>query len=142
MADFQLRARVTWAPRSDIGQFISTRITPAVRQATRDACDALVEEAKTLCPVDTGALRDSIKADVADGDRTVVGTVSANTSYASYVEYGTGIRGASSVGAGPYPYSPNWPGMPAQPFMRPAADTSRDMIKERYKSALTVAMQK
>lgn len=43
------------------------------------------EIAKSVCPVDTGTLRESISAEC-DGNRA---EISANTDYASYVEFGT-----------------------------------------------------
>jgi hypothetical protein len=51
------------------------------------------------------------------------------------VEFGTGRRGASSAGAGPYSYDPNWPGMVAQPYMRPALDTARPQILAAFAEA-------
>jgi len=56
-------------------------------------------EAKTLCPVDTGALRRSILAEV----EQFSATIAPHTEYDAYVEFGT--------------YK-----MAAQPYMRPAAD--------------------
>lgn len=43
------------------------------------------ETARELCPVDTGTLKNSITV---NGD-TKIATVSANTDYAEYVEFGT-----------------------------------------------------
>lgn len=43
------------------------------------------ETAKSLCPVDTGELRDSISVS-SDGN---IATVSTNTDYAAFVEFGT-----------------------------------------------------
>ncbi len=56
-------------------------------------------DAAAMAPVDTGQLRDSITA---EADR-----VTTDVEYAAYVEYGTSDT-------------------PAQPFMRPAADTVDD----------------
>ncbi|MBB3665913.1 hypothetical protein FB384_004872 [Prauserella sediminis] len=47
--------------------------------------------ARTLCPVDTGLLRASINENVAVQGLTIVGTVSAETNYATYVH--EGVRG-------------------------------------------------
>jgi HK97 gp10 family phage protein len=120
-----IRATATFTPRSDAGRFVSSKITPAVIEATSDIAQIVLLEAQALCPVDTGALRDSGRVDVQDSGAVAVGTVTFEKYYAAYVEYGTGQRGAASPGAGPYPYSPTWPGMPAQPFLRPALDTVR-----------------
>ena len=121
-----------YTPRSDIGQFIATKIVPGLLEAV-DACGQIVEdEAKLLCPVRTGALRDSIGHRVDQTGSSVYSTVYAGEDYAGYVEMGTGIRGAASPGAGPYEYSATWPGMEAQPYLRPALDSTRDQNKTAF----------
>lgn len=104
-------------------------IVPAVVAAVTEGCTAIVDEAEAIVPVETGELRDSIHtASVSLIGTQVQGVVVADSPHAAFVEYGTGQRGASSAGAGEGPYSPNWPGMAAQPFMRPALDTARPAI--------------
>ena len=79
----------------------------AVRNAIRDRATSLLdnigatiaEEARRLCPVDTGQLKASIGYIVRPSDMTV--QVYADKSYAIFVEYGTSR-------------------MAAQPFLRPA----------------------
>lgn len=127
-----IRATATFTPRNDLGQFIATRIMPGVVDATTDAGLVVLLEAQALCPVDTGALRDSGRVEVTQTDRTAIANVVFDEPYAAYVEFGTGIRGAASAGAGPYPYDPEWPGMRAQPFLRPALDNSRDEMIGEY----------
>lgn len=61
------------------------------------AAEQVKNSAKSLCPVDTGRLRDSISVN-AEGSTAVV---SANTDYAAYVEFGTSK-------------------MPPQPYLVPA----------------------
>ncbi len=103
----------------------------------------IVQEAKDLCPVDTGFLRDSIAASEPDETgKTVVGAVVASAPYSSFVEFGTGIRGAASPGAGKGPYSPTWPGQPAQPYLRPALDSTRTVVKEAFAGSLSVELKK
>lgn len=58
-----------------------------ISKALNKACLVVENEAKRLCPVDTGDLRNSITHEVDDG----VGIVGTNKEYAPYVEYGTGI---------------------------------------------------
>lgn len=138
-----LKATAQYTPRGDLGQFISVHITPAVRQAVADSCAVVVEEAKAIVPVDTGFLRESIHAtEPQDRQRTVVGSVVADAPYAGYVEYGTGIAGAASPGAGPYPYNPRWPGMKAQPYLRPALDATRGQIREAFESAISLELKR
>ena len=73
-----------------------------MQSMTIRTADKIVKEAKRLCPVDTGHLRDSIKRSAskrtARGYRVIVGTP---VRYAGYVEFGTRK-------------------MSAQPYLRPA----------------------
>ena len=62
-------------------------------EAALNECGNIMEAtAKELCPVDSGQLMRSIRKQpvVVEGDQAYV-EVSTNTSYAPYVEYGTGI---------------------------------------------------
>jgi len=95
-------------------------IGTAVQESVFEVGSTLLSRAKTYCPVDTGALRDSIDMTLSDDKRSAV--IAPGVPYDAYVEFGTGIRGAASPGAGPFNYDANWPGMVAQPYMRPALD--------------------
>ncbi len=134
---FQLKATAQYTPRNDVGQFIAQRITPAVMAATEEAAGVVLVEAQAIVPVRTGALRDSGKVGEA---REVNGRATAEViftePYSAYVEMGTGIRGSQSPGAGPYPYNPAWPGMAAQPYLRPALDTARQEMLGIYQLRL------
>jgi HK97 gp10 family phage protein len=110
------------------GQFIAAKVTPAVTASVTAACQLVEQEAKSLCPVDTGTLAQSISFRVDEVGASIQGTIYAAADYAGYVEFGTGQRGAGSAGAGPYPYSATWIGHPAQPFLRPALDTAREAV--------------
>ena len=132
-------ATVRFTPR-DNGRFVSAVVSPAVR-ASVAASAALVESrAKELCPVDTGRLRDSIFTRTVESEQAIRAYVAPNTPYAGYVEFGTGIRGAASPGAGSGPYSATWLGMPAQPFMRPAIDEAREPIRELFRANLSATI--
>lgn len=135
-----LGATATFRPRGDLGQFVASVITPAVRTSVEQSAEVLVEAAKAYCPVDTGALRDSITSKITETAKTIVATVDAGMPYAGYVEFGTGIRG-SETGNGPFPYNPSWPGMVAQPFMRPAMDDTRETIRDYFASNIAVALR-
>ncbi len=78
---------------------ITARFPGAVRAAVAKAAYDIEADAKTLCPVDTGALRGSIKTQV-EGTSA---KVTASMEYAGYVEFGT------------YKMAP-------RAYMRPAAD--------------------
>lgn len=84
------------------------QIEKAIREAARDelkaALDYGVAMAKLYVPVDTGELRDSIKAGKLVGNQYgVKGEITATAEHALYVELGTSK-------------------MRAQPYLRPAAD--------------------
>lgn len=123
-----MRATATYTPRGEAGRFIETVIRPAAREGVRKAAAHVLDVAKGIVPVDTGALRASGYTDVKDTPRTVVGVIGFSEHYAMYVEYGTGRAGAASAGRGAGPYSSSWPGMPAKPYLRPALDITRQDI--------------
>ena len=125
------RATSTFTPVA-ISRAMAT-VVPRLVAAVEDASLSVMFEAQAIVPVDTGELQSSIGTGPVELVGSVVtGTVEANAPYASFVEYGTGQRGAASAGAGAGPYSPNWPGMPAQPYMRPALDTARPAIIDAF----------
>ena len=85
-----------------------------------------------LCPVDTGALRNSIRSVVKEEGTGIVAEVVTNLEYAPYVEFGTGIKGENSpsppkanVGQG---YRSDWVGQVAQPFLYPALANNKDKV--------------
>jgi len=132
-----ISARATFKPRNDIGQFIQGSIAPAVVASVTASCKLIEDSAKGYCPVDTGALRDSITSAVSTSGSTTVGIVAPHTDYASFVEFGTGRKGDPSV-----PHNQNWPGMPPQPYMRPAFDSSKDAVKEIFRGQIALALRK
>ena len=72
---------------------IAAQIEEKLGAAVAAGAEAVAENARSVCPVDTGALRNSIAV-------TQNGTsaeISANTDYAAYVEFGT-----SRTAAQPY----------------------------------------
>lgn len=87
--------------------------------------------------VDTGNLRNSVTHQVDDGENAVY--IGSNTSYAAYVELGTGKH---YPGGRPTPWvyqddEGNWhwtAGNPARPFLKPAvadhAQTYRNIIED------------
>lgn len=142
MSVASLKASVQYTPRGDLGRFITTTITPGIIAGVAAAQGLIVQEAQTLCPVRTGFLRDSIAAaDPDDSGKTVTGAIVATAPYAAYAEFGTGRRGAASAGAGKGPYTMTWPGMVAQPYLRPALDNTRDVVKEAFASTLSLTLK-
>lgn len=64
---------------------IAGRLENDMPSIVLSAAEHVRNSAQSLCPVDTGRLRDSISVNT-DGNTAVV---SANTDYAAYVEFGT-----------------------------------------------------
>ena len=115
---------------------ITALIIPKLVAAMNESVALVQDEAQAIVPVDTGELKAHIETEVTWAGNSVDGEVSANSNHAAYVEYGTGIRGAASAGAGPGPYSPSWPGQIAQPYLRPALDGSKAKILAIFEDKL------
>ena len=99
--------------------------------------------AKNKSPVDSGALRQSIRADKAKVQgENVTATVSTNLEYAPYVEFGTGSRGQSTNTNTEVEvsYRSDWRGNKAQPFLWPALRENRNnsikIIREEVRKAV------
>lgn len=82
--------------------------------AVAKAAEAVAEEAKRSCPVDTGALRSSIGVSSKD----MSAQISAEADYAAFVEFGT-YRTA------------------AQPFLVPALINSADAVVDIIRDAIS-----
>ena len=110
-----------------------------ISKALNKACLVVENEAKRLCPVDTGDLRNSITHEVDDG----VGIVGTNKEYAPYVEYGTGIFAVEGNGRDtPWSYKDdegNWHttiGQKPQPFLKTALDKQKKNVIKIFKETL------
>lgn len=115
-------------------------------------------EAKLLCPVDQGTLRNSIGVSVRESSNKIEGKVTTNMEYAPYVEFGTGKKGENSGGdkyPGPLSYKQDkwlvvipdlvvdddrgirWiDGQPAQPYLYPALKNNEDKVIKNITSDL------
>ncbi len=129
-----------------------------VKKAVKNGCKVVQAEAKLLCPVDKGELRNSIRTKVDNTGDKIVGTIYTNKSYASYVEFGTGPKGEAdhdgiSPNITPSYKSKGWSyydkekdkyihtrGQPAQPYMYPALhnniDTAKASIARKVKKSI------
>lgn len=71
------------------------------RQAAKAGVEHAVKlvqgDAKMLCPVDDGRLRNSIQGTTTDDGTRITGVISTNVEYAPYVEFGTGPVGQASA---------------------------------------------
>lgn len=140
--DFRASAKFTPVEASRLQALFVPRIVDAVTEA----CGAVVEEARTYCPVDSGDLVSNIGIGSVELVGTVVqGTVTATSGHAAFVEYGTGVRGEGTypgelpeenvpfTGSWVYDYKQqDWQGHQAQPFMRPALDSAQPAIRDAF----------
>lgn len=114
----------------------------AVLQATKK----VQGDAKDLAPVDTGRLRNSIQATVEEKDGEIIGKVSTNVEYATYIEFGTGKRGEESPSPPKSPeglnYREDWIGIPAQPFLYPAAAQNKETVPKIVSAHLKKEIRK
>lgn len=101
-------------------------------------------DAKDLCPVDKGELRNSIHSGTVIKGDSIEGTVGTNKEYAAYVEMGTGQRGAESSSPPKAPvdgYREDWTGMEAQPYLYPSLmqnkDTANKLCTEELQKELS-----
>ncbi len=86
----------------------------AIRKAVRDTTEAAAEIARTLAPVDTGALKDSITTFYQGNQFSSVGTIDVGVPYGIYQELGTR-------------------NMAAHPFLTPAIDAVSQQFQETIK---------
>lgn len=116
------------------GRGVIVRISGNLQRVVEHGQAIVKQEAEALVPVDTGELFLSISAPpVVDTGELIIGEVVASAPHAGFLEFGTGIRGASSINAGPYPYNMDWLGINPQPYLRPALDLARDRIREQLR---------
>lgn len=101
----------------------------AIERAVQRGCMTVQAEAKLLCPVDEGELRNSISTKVDVSNEGVTGKVYTNKEYAPYVELGTGSRGEASYdGEMDVTYNTEWAGQPAQPYLYPALKNNEEAV--------------
>lgn len=136
-----ISAVARWTPRGDLGRFCEANVSPAAQDATDQAAQMLQLEARALCPVRTGALRDSISILRGQSEKSCWAKVGPTLDYAPYVEFGTGIRGEASPGAGRGPYSRLWPGMVAQPYLRPALEITKGPIRDVFQAQVSTGIR-
>lgn len=112
---------------------------PNAAKGMQNGLKRVVREAKQVCPVDTGELLNSIRAEVNEYATFVTGTVGTNKEYAVYVEMGTGDRGRESGGNGSpvkASYRTKWGGMRARPYLWPAWKANREKVLASIRRAV------
>lgn len=115
-----------------------------VSKALNRACLVIENEAKRLCPVDTGDLRSSITHEVHND----IGIVGTNKEYAPYVEFGTGIFAVEGNGRDtPWSYQDDkgeWHttvGQKPQPFLETAIQTKKKLVIKVFNDEITRQIQ-
>lgn len=123
-------------------------------KAVHASCRLVQGEAKLLCPVDSGALRGSIRVSVEEQGDMVEGCIFTNMEYAPYVEFGTGPVGeANHTGVSPQvdlSYSQTgWKtpfgyteGQSAQPFLYPALKDNEERVKRNIANYISREIRK
>lgn len=106
-------ARETWNDPAQFVQAVTLQVAGQIGQA-------LVERARELVPVRTGATRDSITYRLEQQGGAIHIIFGAYTPYAIFLELGT-VK------------------MEARPFLRPAVDAIAQTIADRFAAAFNVA---
>lgn len=104
----------------ELGEHVLT----AAKQALKEGADMVVNDAKSRCPVRTGALKNSIKAESLEYGAAY--EISADAKNQNNVAYGQFVE-----------FSPN-----GHPFLYPALDANVDTIKEDVKRAIQGAIRR
>lgn len=144
---------------------LSDKLVEAAASGMSTGLLAMERDAKKLCPVDTGDLRNSIHTEVSTDGGAVKGKLIANSDHAVYVEMGTGDVGRASGGNGsgvnvsyrhggwfvPLPRTAVmlrdtilregsggfWTnGQPARPYLYPAYQQNRGKLVEKIRAAI------
>lgn len=127
-----IETRVIWN-----GDREKRQMGDAVVRALIRATNKVQADAKLLVPVDTGNLRGSIVTAVDNNKQ--IGTVTTNSKYAFYIEFGTGrLKEGGGGRATPWRFFSTrygWvttTGSKPYPFMRPALNNNKDKIKKMF----------
>lgn len=121
-------------------------VNRVVEVGMRTGAQQVQAAAKLLAPVapDSGELRNSIHTAVeSDGDG-ISAYVYTDSDHAAFVEFGTGQRGMAGGGDGSdiaVSYREDWPGMSPQPYLYPAAQSTRGKVGRTIKQYLRKAIK-
>lgn len=118
-------------------------VEKALENGIDKAARRVKKDAKLLCPVDTGKLRNSVQHKTSNESGKIEGVVFTNVEYAPYVEFGTGQRGENAQVFKPVgiSYRYDWAGQPPVPFLFPALTQNENQIKKDVTSAVMKAIK-
>lgn len=129
-------AQITIKGTKELQNLLKNVGTAPIERTIKKITVEVQGQAKGLAPVDTGTLRNSIRMNYDSNKKE--GKVYTNNEYATYVEFGTGIRGNGS-----YPdsnknltYNQNWKGQVAQPYIYPALQHGKSLVTETLKQEI------
>lgn len=129
------------------------------KSVNRNMKETVQAEAKLLCLVDIGDLRDSIEVKTEISGNEIVSTLYTNSDHAAYVEFGTGKVGEDTPVPEKYPGELSYKqdkwlavipdvgpryiaGQPAQPFMYPALKNNEEKVIKDIEKDLKAAIRK
>jgi HK97 gp10 family phage protein len=123
---------------------LEEQILNEVIKATSKGAKRIQGQAKLLCSVDTGRLRNSIVTNQGIDEKGIWATVSTNVFYAPYIEFGTGQKGESSPSPPKSPkdisYRADWTGVKARPYLYPAFKTCERTVLDEIARAVQQAI--
>ena len=129
-------AQITIKGTKELQNLLKNVGTAPIERTIKKITVEVQGQAKGLAPFNTGTLRNSIKMNYDSNKKE--GKVYTNNEYATYVEFGTGVRGNGS-----YPdsnksltYNQNWKGQVAQPYMYPALQHGKSLVTETLKQEI------
>ena len=131
-----------------------SRVTRGTEAAIRKAAGLMTNEMRATVPVDTGALKTSIRYSVVKKNGEVIARIHANASgqngakYAEFIEFGTGIYNEHGDGrrtpwvvtATVHGTTRTWrtSGMRAHPFIRPAFQKYKPQLQKSIQQTMRV----
>ncbi len=128
----------------NIDKFIDETLLSKLSKAMTNACLKVEADAKELCPVQDGILRQSIQSDVEIDNEEVKGYVGSNVFYAPFVHNGTGIYAKDGNGRKEIPWrfkdnKGEWhttEGIKPTPFLYDAVNKNKADIINYFKGVI------
>ena len=121
---------------------LTKKLEAKCEQAIKMIAMKIEADAKELCPVDTGRLRDSIDSVFSSSNGNWTAEIGTDVEYAYYIEYGTGKYNPDGR-KDPWVYQSadgSWhftEGMKAQPFLYPAFNQNRKFIEQYLRDRIS-----
>lgn len=129
-------AQITIKGTKELQNLLKNIGTAPIERTIKKVTVEVQGQAKGLAPFNTGTLRNSIKMNYDSNKKE--GRVYTNLEYATYVEFGTGVRGDGTYpdGEKKLTYNQNWKGQVAQPYMYPALQFGKSKAQEILKQEI------